>query len=189
MHCVCLGIAQNCAGNIVWVCFRHMKGTRSAWVRPCGRLKNMAKLAARILGVRLPFNQLTLNMFNVDACSKPKLKLKAADTRDFLPILQFMLATFPQRRRLGFTIILPEPPLRHVHRDQELGSWRKHSSIVVFVPQALGAAFSAQCKSHRRAIMGIIPQAPFNGAYMRAFVLEPEIGVELFGGICDRRCR
>ena len=53
------------------------------------------KLAAKALGVDPPFNGLTLGMIRKEgAGKKPKLALKAAEGRHFVPVLHHMLANF-----------------------------------------------------------------------------------------------
>ena len=61
----------------------------------CNRIENMMTLAAKSLSVEPPFDSLTVGMIRKEkAGKKPKLALKAAEGRYFVPVLYHMLAIF-----------------------------------------------------------------------------------------------
>ena len=96
MHMVDLGITQYLSGNICWFMFSALGGRRHgtplASRAVCAHIMNMADMAAREGGLdRLHLN-LTVRKFR--AQNKPKLALKAADGRHFLPILLKVLQLF-----------------------------------------------------------------------------------------------
>ena len=88
------GVLQYLNGNVVWELFVALGGTHTRWQRACAQLMHMVEISARRLGVEKPFNTLTGKMIRVSTTQKPKLKLKAAEGRHFLPVLIDMVRTF-----------------------------------------------------------------------------------------------
>ena len=91
-----LGITQYLSGNICWFMFSALCGRRHgtplAWRAVCAHIMNMADIAAREGGLdRL---HLKLTVRKIRAQNKPKLALKAAHGRHFLPILLKVLQLF-----------------------------------------------------------------------------------------------
>ena len=93
-HTVCLGTLQQYCGNVMWELATSMGATFRRWEQPIGNLMNMVKAMARTLGVEAPFHQLTMGMIRASAKNKPRMKLKAAEGRYFLPVLVHMLKTY-----------------------------------------------------------------------------------------------
>ena len=100
MHMVDLGITQYLSGNICWFLFDALGGRRHgaplASRAVCAKIREMAEMAAREGGLDRLHN-LTVRKFR--AQNKPKLALKAADGRHFLPILLKVLQLCPLRAR------------------------------------------------------------------------------------------
>ena len=94
MHVCCLGILQYLSGNVMWELFVTVGGTLKINKGALSSLLNMAKAAATDLGVELPLNTLTMGMIRSGSNKKPKMRLKAAEGRYFLPILVRMLQLF-----------------------------------------------------------------------------------------------
>jgi hypothetical protein len=92
MHSCCLGILQYMLGNIMFELFQSLGGTFLKHQHACGLLENIMKLAAKELQVPPPFNSLTLGMFRGAPSKRPRMKLKAAEGRYFLPVLLLMLS-------------------------------------------------------------------------------------------------
>ena len=95
MHTCCLGIVQYCNGSCLWEMFKELGGSRKQSVSACNRIEHMMTLAAKSLSVEPPFDSLTVGMIRKEkAGKKPKLALKAAEGRYFVPVLYHMLAIF-----------------------------------------------------------------------------------------------
>jgi hypothetical protein len=92
MHSCCLGILQYLQGNVIYELFIYLGGSFANWQSTCSILENMMRSASKDLNVQPPFNRLTVGMFRANASKAPKLKLKAAEGRHFLPVLKHMLA-------------------------------------------------------------------------------------------------
>ena len=75
----------------MWVYSKRLGGTKKRWVNVCGILENMVRVASAALGVEAPFARLTLGMIRADGSGKPRMKLKAAEGRSFLPVLLKMM--------------------------------------------------------------------------------------------------
>ena len=86
MHTGCLGALQYVCGNVMWELFVVVGGTMNKHLAACSILKNMAELQARQLGLEMPFVSLTVLMFRSSMKKKPNMKLKAAESRRFLPV-------------------------------------------------------------------------------------------------------
>ena len=96
MHVCCLGILQYLLGNVMWELFLTVGGVYSRPKEACATLLNMTKLFAKRLGLEPPFNALTIRMIKPQASKRPRMALKAAEGRYFLPVLTKMLAdAFP----------------------------------------------------------------------------------------------
>ena len=92
MHVVCLGILQAVQCNVMWHLFKkRLSGTFKNPAVARTKLMNMMKFSAAILGVEKPFNKLSMGMIRSSSTHKPKLKLKAAEGRHFLPVLIHMM--------------------------------------------------------------------------------------------------
>ena len=92
MHCCDLGITQDVSGNCMYELLQELGGSQSNGQKQCSQLMNMIAVASKELRVDKPFNKLTVGM--VVRAGKPKLRLKAAETRHFIPVLMFMLNHF-----------------------------------------------------------------------------------------------
>ena len=90
MHVCCLGILQYLNGNCMWELFIDLGGTESRWKKACGALENMSRVAAKALGEKPPFNNLTIGML-IPTDKRPKMKLKAAEGRYFVKVLEYIL--------------------------------------------------------------------------------------------------
>lgn len=90
MHTVCLGILQYLTGNVMHDLFKELGGTRKNPTRAISLLENIIGVMCRHLGSDRPFHTLTIGMIRV-AGDPPRMKLKAAEGRHFLPILRAML--------------------------------------------------------------------------------------------------
>ena len=93
MHCSCLGILQYLQGICLWEIFASLGGTISGKNRfhHLHTMKVMFQVMARELGLEMPFWDITIPMFRSKTSMAPKLKLKAAEGRHFLPILRATL--------------------------------------------------------------------------------------------------
>ena len=78
----------------MWQLFVKVGGSRKKWRDACAVLLNMICITAASLGLDAPFGSLTLCMFRTSNSKKPKMRLKAAEGRLFLPILTTMIARF-----------------------------------------------------------------------------------------------
>ena len=95
MHTCDMGIVQYCTGNCMWEVFLELHGVRTRSTAACAKLENMVKLAAKTLGADIPFQGLTVNMIRKQGPGKKtKMALKAAEGRNFVPILHYMLSIF-----------------------------------------------------------------------------------------------
>ena len=94
MHCIDLGITQSVCGNLSWEIIRILNGSYKKWQHACGLLLNMVELAARQLKVPKPFNNLVIGMILSKAGGKPRMKLKAAEARHYVPVLRKILQDF-----------------------------------------------------------------------------------------------
>ena len=90
MHCVDLGILQTLQGNIVWELFVSFGGTIANPRQALALLNNMFKTVWHALGRDFVL-QLTIGMIRSSMAKAPKLKLKAAEGRKFLPVLVHLL--------------------------------------------------------------------------------------------------
>ena len=91
MHCVCLGILQYLLGNVMWELFTEVGGVFSRSQEACAVLLATARMTAKKLGLDAPFNVLTVTMIKPSTKKRPRMKLKATEGRNFLPILTTML--------------------------------------------------------------------------------------------------
>ena len=128
MHMVDLGVAQSVFGNVLWEIFRGpMCGQIGNPAPTLSMLQTMLSDAANDLGMAMPFTKLTLAMIRSESL-KPKLKLKAAKTRDLAPIvLRLLESHFPAQN---------ERDLRRykcleflVKAYGELGDWKAGSAV------------------------------------------------------------
>jgi hypothetical protein len=94
MHVVCLGILQYLCGNCMWELFVRVGGTFNKHLQACSTLMGMIQLVARDLGVEHPFTALTYGMIRTSPSKKPRMRLKAAEGRAFLPVMTAMLKRF-----------------------------------------------------------------------------------------------
>ena len=97
MHTVDLGITAYLSGHILFHLFTLLGGKRYGAVTKqnsvCNQIMNMVQIAARHAGCETPEAVLTLERFRAKK-AKPKLKLKAADSRYYLPALLATLRLF-----------------------------------------------------------------------------------------------
>jgi len=93
MHAGCLGVLQHVHGNVVLDLFHKLGGTVKSPTSACAKIMNMFKLGASSLNMDPPFHDLRYTMFGRPNKS-PKLKLKAAEARYLLPVLEFVLREF-----------------------------------------------------------------------------------------------
>ena len=94
MHTCCLGILQYCLGNVLWEVFVCVGGTFTKWKDACATIMNMIGAVATHLGVEKPFTTLVVTMLRPSTSKKPRMRLKAAEGRNLLPIVTRMLQTF-----------------------------------------------------------------------------------------------
>ena len=91
MHNGCLGVVQYVVGNILWVMFGKVGGLVTRPEQGLCLLLSLIHQASKALGITAPINSLTLGMI------RPKnvmSKLKAAEGRHMLPVLQYCLTNF-----------------------------------------------------------------------------------------------
>jgi len=81
-------------GNIMWELFKVYGGTLTKTLEPCARILWLLRTMAKQVGVDCPIAELCLTMFRAKGESgtkRPKLKLKAADSRYILHLLVLIL--------------------------------------------------------------------------------------------------
>ena len=93
-----LGVTWSASGNVLWFMYTRLGGVKSASLvrsgEVCTKIMNMTRLAARAAGLENPGAKLTLLRFRPKPNGPPKLTLKAADSRHYLPLLQKTLEMF-----------------------------------------------------------------------------------------------
>ena len=94
MHTIDLGIGLDISGNILWELFKTLGGTFKRSLKECGQLMAMIKAKADELGVEPPFFHLTVTMIRGSMKVKPKMKIKAAESRRLIPVLSAVLLDF-----------------------------------------------------------------------------------------------
>ena len=94
MHTIDLGIVMDVSGNIMWELLKELGGTYKRHLKECGQLLAMVHAKAAEMGVDPPFYALTITMIRSSMKDKPKMKLKAAESRWFVPILSEMLLDY-----------------------------------------------------------------------------------------------
>ena len=110
-----------------WELFVSLGCNLNNWRSTCNILENMLNMCARRLKVEPPLHTLTVHMFRTSAKHKPKFKVKAAEGRHMLPIVEEMLRTC-------FPLVSPHEQTRYqclaaLHRCyMELGTWTPKSS-------------------------------------------------------------
>jgi hypothetical protein len=136
MHTCCLGVVQKCSGSVMWQLFKQLGGTYSKPTDAIGKLQNLMKTASKHLRVEAPFHSLTIGMIRGKGLkSKPKLALKAAEGRHFVPVLHFMLqnffecATDTQKMRLGCVGCL-----KQIY--EEMKDWKEDTSPLTMIELA-----------------------------------------------------
>ena len=100
MHvCDLLGITQYLLGNILLECFFSMGGVLNKAKGTLSEIVVFVKLASKRLGYeKPPLNKLTMGMLKPEGSSKPRLKLKASDSRLMVAVVYFMLTElFPAK--------------------------------------------------------------------------------------------
>ena len=106
MHMADLGITQYCIGNILVELFVELGGSFTRPISTMGTLVALLKDAANDLSVSCPVSSLTLSHIRREDNKCPVLKLKAAKTREFVPIvLRLLEAHFPatsERERVRY---------------------------------------------------------------------------------------
>ena len=94
MHTGDLGINLYLFGNILWELVTEFGGTAGDCGEALGHLEFLIRTASKSLGKdRPPFNKLSIGMLKVPG-KAPKLKIKAAESRYFMPVLLFILQNF-----------------------------------------------------------------------------------------------
>ena len=93
MHVADLGLLGVVLGNVVYELFREMHGTNATRRSVCSELLRLMRVASNKLEIPPPVNFLTFSMFKTDA-KAPKFKLKAAEARRMLQVVNFMLGHF-----------------------------------------------------------------------------------------------
>ena len=128
MHMVDLGVAQSVFGNVLWEIFRGpMCGQIGNPAPTLSMLQTMLSDAANDLGMAMPFTKLTLAMIRTESL-KPRLKLKAAKTRDLAPIvLRLLESHFPAHNERGLRRYNCLEFL--VKAYGELGDWKAGSAV------------------------------------------------------------
>ena len=87
MHTVCLGTLMVVQGNACWGIFKELKGAITNYKPACAKMFSMFSMMAKDLNETLPFRELPVNLFRSSGAKPPKLRLKAANGRHFLPVL------------------------------------------------------------------------------------------------------
>ena len=94
MHTVCLGVLQYLEGNVMLELWQKVKRRGMTKTHVEAMLMNMITSTARVMGVDRPFAKLVFTMILPSKSKKPRMRLKAAEGRDFLPILTRMLVDY-----------------------------------------------------------------------------------------------
>ena len=89
MHMGDLGVAQDCAGNVLFEIFERLGGVASRPQATTARMKHYMQDAATDLGVELPLTKLQYTAFMNEGV--PRLRMKAVVTRHLLPVLLRMI--------------------------------------------------------------------------------------------------
>ena len=129
MHCVCLGILQYLSGNCLYELFRELGGTFKKADAACTKLLNLIVATAHELKLEVPFRALTIRMIRASSSDKPKLKLKAAEGRRFLPILVGMLDKFFDSAH-GHACLRLQCTQALASCYEELGNWQDGESML-----------------------------------------------------------
>jgi hypothetical protein len=94
MHTGDLGICLYLYGNVLWDLMVDLGGNASSPGKALGELMFLIRNASKAIGQqRPPFNKLTVGMLKQPG-KAPKLKIKAAESRYFLPVLLHILEHF-----------------------------------------------------------------------------------------------
>ena len=94
MHTCCLCVVTYAVGNIMFELFYQLGGWLGNSMKStasCGQLLTMMKSMSKELGVDPPFGDLTGTMIRKKMGGGPKMALKAAEGRHFVPVLRLML--------------------------------------------------------------------------------------------------
>jgi hypothetical protein len=122
MHCIDLGTAQYCLGNVLYELFIHVGGSSTKPEKALASVLFLIRLASRQVGYRFPpLNALTLGMIKSGA-KPPRLKAKAAETRRMVPVVLCMLENFfPKATLLELTRYQCVQSLNDIYKTME--SW------------------------------------------------------------------
>ena len=91
MHTCDQGVLQYACGNILYSLLqRDLRCSAGTLAEGVSLLENLMKSASRSMGVEPPFFELAASMIRRPG-KRPKLNFKAAEGRDFAPVLLFML--------------------------------------------------------------------------------------------------
>ena len=92
MHCGDLGVLPYSYGNVFLEIFKEIGGTTSQPGPALADIMTMVRSGAKALDQdRPPINKLTMTMITAGGGKSPKLKVKAAEARYLLPIVQHIL--------------------------------------------------------------------------------------------------
>ena len=94
MHSSCLGVLPYLLGCVLYELFKEMYGVLSRPESTLTDIMHMIRTAAKAIGHdRPPINTLTMLMIRGKASRGPKLKVKAAEARNLLFCMRFILKT------------------------------------------------------------------------------------------------
>ena len=127
MHVSCLGCVQYVSGNILWECFVEAGGVISSPQAALSKLLTMIRFCSKEVGAIWTLNELTMGMIRASLDKGPKLKLKAAEGRYFIPVLRELLRScfglHTEHQRLRFNCL---EQLHLVYKEME--NWHDDGS-------------------------------------------------------------
>ena len=93
MHCGCLGVNLYLLGSAIWDRFHIMKGKLTKPQQTLTDICRYIKIASKEIGqTRPPINDLVIGMLSsADGQARPRLKVKAAESRHLLPCISWLL--------------------------------------------------------------------------------------------------
>ena len=90
MHAGDLGVVQYLLGNVLFDIFRELGGTEDNFTMALAHINFLMLICSRALEMALPVTEITMGMIRAKG-SKPKLKVKAAEGRNTLKVVAYML--------------------------------------------------------------------------------------------------
>ena len=98
MHVADLGIGPTLLGEVLADLFIFIGGKLKKGLKASGKILRMLKAAAESIGGRCPLSKLTVKMFLKNAPARSCLRVKAAECRYMLEIVNVLLDVFMQEQ-------------------------------------------------------------------------------------------